>query len=153
MRKPIFFTSVDFGHPNELCGRGFIDFMYHESSTLTVQKWKQIISQLHWIYERFCWVNRELISAKKKICFLTKFGPRKKWQEQVVLKAIFGPALSTKTGKKKIINSLKLSSLFSFLNKVLNSFMKFSMKPQPHKLLRNGRKFKSRKASHSNLTI
>ena len=38
LHKPILFTSVDFGHPNELCGRGFIDFMYHESSTLTVQK-------------------------------------------------------------------------------------------------------------------
>ena len=51
------------------------------------------------------------------------------------------------------MNSLKLSSLFLFLNKVRNSFVKFSVKPLPHKLLRNGRKFKSKKASHSNLTI
>ena len=54
---------------------------------------------------------------------------------------------------KKVINSLKLSCLFSFLNKVRNSFVKFSTKPLPQKLLRNGGKFKSRNASHSNLTI
>ena len=44
-----------------------------------------------------------------------------------------------KTGEnsaKKFINWVKLSSLFSFLNKVCNFFMKFSTNPLPHNSVR-----------------
>ena len=39
--KVILFTYVDFGLPNELCGRGFVDFMYYKSCTLTLFRYEK----------------------------------------------------------------------------------------------------------------
>ena len=38
LHKPILFTSVDFGLPNKLCARGFVDFIYYNSCAPTLSR-------------------------------------------------------------------------------------------------------------------
>jgi hypothetical protein len=48
--KPILFTSVDFGLPNELCGRGFEDFIYYNEKkkkiSASLNLWTFLLSYL-----------------------------------------------------------------------------------------------------------
>ena len=54
---------------------------------------------------------------------------------------------------KKVLKFTEAEQFVFIFEQSLQLFVRFSTKPLQHKLLRNGGKFKSRKASHSNLTI
>ena len=74
--KPILFTSVDFGLPNELCGRGFEDFIYYnekKKKNLSFIEFMNVFAELS--HQFFVFKPQPKIAVKNKLICPSSFSP------------------------------------------------------------------------------